>query len=85
MIPNCNNTVKNCANCIENGKCIACQVGFNLQNSTNGTVTCTPINSTCVDNCVTCSSTGSCITCASPYIALNGICVCSFQNCLECK
>jgi hypothetical protein len=37
---NCNNNVTNCANCIENGKCIGCQKGYILQNMTNGTVTC---------------------------------------------
>lgn len=26
-----------------------------------------------------------CITCATPYVPLNGQCVCGFQNCLDCS
>ena len=87
---NCNDSVANCQNCIESGKCIGCKPGYLLQNSTNGTVTCT-LASTIVNcgatNCVACNSTNSsyCMTCAAPYKAVNGVCVCNFQNCMDCS
>jgi hypothetical protein len=87
---NCFSSVTNCINCVEGGRCVGCKVGFLLQNSTNGTVTCVaqPSMSICnVDNCLQCASDNysQCQICATPYKLVNGLCVCGFQNCLDCS
>lgn len=37
IVPNCDNNVKFCINCVQNGKCVACQEGYFIQvvNSTS--------------------------------------------------
>lgn len=40
IVPNCDNNVTNCINCVQGGLCVACKVGYYIQNNTNGTNTC---------------------------------------------
>jgi hypothetical protein len=39
IVPNCDNNVKNCVNCVQGGKCVACSVGYFIQ-VVNGSNTC---------------------------------------------
>jgi hypothetical protein len=40
IVPNCDNNIANCVNCVQGGQCVACSVGYFIKTNTNGTNVC---------------------------------------------
>ena len=75
--------IDNCNLCFRSNVCQVCAPGYTLNNQTNQCQAYTVQGSNCPTNCISCGSNG-CQQCLNGYRLYQGLCVCNFQNCLEC-